>query len=177
MDWWRDNFWIILAVAIVLVSTSLGLILYCACRQLLRQGNGSPTWAGGGRGGLGCVSMHHCSYRAGRFIPGLYELNFGLSIMPLWASVSPSVRSTIDTLATMIPSLRSSSEFARTTAVLARGSWHPENIHKQLPGGFTLTLDNPQVGFHFAVHLPRHEILDPMVCFLETVSPPMTQGG
>ncbi|EFB18905.1 hypothetical protein PANDA_019176, partial [Ailuropoda melanoleuca] len=38
MDWWRDNFWIILAVAIVLVSTSLGLILYCACRQLLRQG-------------------------------------------------------------------------------------------------------------------------------------------
>ncbi|XP_044939129.1 SLP adapter and CSK-interacting membrane protein isoform X1 [Mustela putorius furo] len=38
MDWWRDNFWIILAVAIILVSSGLGLILYCACRQLLRQG-------------------------------------------------------------------------------------------------------------------------------------------
>ncbi|XP_077749223.1 SLP adapter and CSK-interacting membrane protein isoform X3 [Canis aureus] len=38
MDWWRDNFWIILAVAIIVVSTGLGLILYCACRQLLRQG-------------------------------------------------------------------------------------------------------------------------------------------
>lgn len=38
MDWWRDNFWIILAVAIILVSMGLGLILYCACRQLLGQG-------------------------------------------------------------------------------------------------------------------------------------------
>ncbi|XP_015997456.2 SLP adapter and CSK-interacting membrane protein [Rousettus aegyptiacus] len=38
MDWWRDNFWIILAVAIVIVSVVLGLILYCVCRQLLRQG-------------------------------------------------------------------------------------------------------------------------------------------
>ncbi|XP_030874753.1 SLP adapter and CSK-interacting membrane protein isoform X1 [Mirounga angustirostris] len=38
MDWWRDNFWIIIAVAIILVSSSLGLILYCVCRQLLGQG-------------------------------------------------------------------------------------------------------------------------------------------
>lgn len=38
MDWWRDNFWIILAVAIVIVSVVLGLILYCVCRRLLTQG-------------------------------------------------------------------------------------------------------------------------------------------
>ncbi|XP_077602978.1 SLP adapter and CSK-interacting membrane protein [Crocuta crocuta] len=38
MDWWRDNFLMILAVAIVIVSVGLGLILYCICRQLLRQG-------------------------------------------------------------------------------------------------------------------------------------------
>lgn len=46
MDWWRDNFWIVLAVAIILVSSGLGLILYCACRLLLRQGKGGRTWAG-----------------------------------------------------------------------------------------------------------------------------------
>ncbi|XP_039725631.1 SLP adapter and CSK-interacting membrane protein isoform X1 [Pteropus medius] len=39
MDWWRDNFWIILAVAIVIVSVVLGLILYCVCRRLLTQGS------------------------------------------------------------------------------------------------------------------------------------------
>ncbi|XP_042636430.1 SLP adapter and CSK-interacting membrane protein [Orycteropus afer afer] len=38
MDWWRDNFWIILAVAIIIVSTGLGLIMYCVCRWQLRQG-------------------------------------------------------------------------------------------------------------------------------------------
>ncbi|KAI5280903.1 Slp Adapter And Csk-Interacting Membrane Protein [Manis pentadactyla] len=38
MGWWRDNFWIILAVAIVVVSVGLGLILYCVCGCLLRQG-------------------------------------------------------------------------------------------------------------------------------------------
>ncbi|XP_016056408.1 PREDICTED: SLP adapter and CSK-interacting membrane protein [Miniopterus natalensis] len=38
MDWWRNNFWIILAVAIIIVSVVLGLILFCVCRQLLRQG-------------------------------------------------------------------------------------------------------------------------------------------
>lgn len=38
MDWWRDNFWIILAMAIIIVSVVLGLILFCICRHLLRQG-------------------------------------------------------------------------------------------------------------------------------------------
>ncbi|XP_021507329.1 SLP adapter and CSK-interacting membrane protein [Meriones unguiculatus] len=38
MSWWRDNFWIILAVAIIIVSLVLGLILYCVCRWQLRQG-------------------------------------------------------------------------------------------------------------------------------------------
>ncbi|XP_051023588.1 SLP adapter and CSK-interacting membrane protein [Acomys russatus] len=38
MSWWRDNFWIILAVAIIIVSLVLGLILYCLCRWQLRQG-------------------------------------------------------------------------------------------------------------------------------------------
>ncbi|XP_054431811.1 SLP adapter and CSK-interacting membrane protein isoform X2 [Pteronotus mesoamericanus] len=39
MNWWKDNFWIILAVAIIIVSVALGLILYCVCRRLFRQGN------------------------------------------------------------------------------------------------------------------------------------------
>ncbi|XP_036125519.1 SLP adapter and CSK-interacting membrane protein [Molossus molossus] len=38
MDWWRDKFWIILAAAIITVSVVLGLVLYCVCRRLLRQG-------------------------------------------------------------------------------------------------------------------------------------------
>uniref|UniRef100_F6SB48 SLP adaptor and CSK interacting membrane protein n=1 Tax=Callithrix jacchus TaxID=9483 RepID=F6SB48_CALJA len=38
MSWWRNNFWIILAVAIIIVSVGLGLILYCVCRWQLRQG-------------------------------------------------------------------------------------------------------------------------------------------
>ncbi|KAM5215304.1 SLP adapter and CSK-interacting membrane protein isoform 2-T2 [Hipposideros larvatus] len=38
MGWWKDNFWIILAVAMIVVSMVLGLILYCICRRLLRQG-------------------------------------------------------------------------------------------------------------------------------------------
>ncbi|KAL2765644.1 SLP adapter and CSK-interacting membrane protein isoform 1, partial [Daubentonia madagascariensis] len=37
MSWWRNNFWIILAVAIVVVSVGLGLILFCVCRWHLRQ--------------------------------------------------------------------------------------------------------------------------------------------
>ncbi|XP_008854194.1 SLP adapter and CSK-interacting membrane protein [Nannospalax galili] len=38
MSWWRNNFWIILAVAMIVVSLVLGLILYCVCRWQLRQG-------------------------------------------------------------------------------------------------------------------------------------------
>ncbi|KAM8814795.1 SLP adapter and CSK-interacting membrane protein isoform 1-T1 [Rhynchonycteris naso] len=38
MEWWRDNFWIILAVAITIVSVTMGFILYCVCRWLFRQG-------------------------------------------------------------------------------------------------------------------------------------------
>ncbi|KAL4665452.1 hypothetical protein H8959_020994, partial [Pygathrix nigripes] len=38
MSWWRNNFWIILAVAIIVVSVGLGLILYCVCKRQLRQG-------------------------------------------------------------------------------------------------------------------------------------------
>ncbi|XP_063574044.1 SLP adapter and CSK-interacting membrane protein isoform X2 [Pongo abelii] len=33
MSWWRNNFWIILAVAIIVVSVGLGLILYCVCKK------------------------------------------------------------------------------------------------------------------------------------------------
>lgn len=43
----------ILAVAIVIVSVGLGLILYCICRQLLRQGNGGLTRAVEGGEGWG----------------------------------------------------------------------------------------------------------------------------
>ncbi|KAL6039541.1 hypothetical protein STEG23_002348 [Scotinomys teguina] len=42
MSWWRDHFWIILAVAIIVVSLVLGLILYCVCRRQFRQGK---KWA------------------------------------------------------------------------------------------------------------------------------------
>lgn len=38
MSWWRDNFWILLAAAIIVVSLVLGLILYCVCRRQFRQG-------------------------------------------------------------------------------------------------------------------------------------------
>nr|XP_004666926.1 SLP adapter and CSK-interacting membrane protein [Jaculus jaculus] len=38
MSWWKNNFWIILAVAIITVSLVLGLILFCVCRWQLRQG-------------------------------------------------------------------------------------------------------------------------------------------
>uniref|UniRef100_A0A8C0DVP5 Uncharacterized protein n=1 Tax=Balaenoptera musculus TaxID=9771 RepID=A0A8C0DVP5_BALMU len=38
MDWWRDNFWIILAVAIIFVSVGLSIFLFCVCRHLFRQG-------------------------------------------------------------------------------------------------------------------------------------------
>jgi hypothetical protein len=71
MIWWRDNFWIILAGAMVVVSSVLGLILYCVCRWQLRQGNGHLTRVGGGRG----------SVRTKRLLLGLYGLNFGSSIM------------------------------------------------------------------------------------------------
>lgn len=62
MSWWRDNFWIILAVAIVVVSLVLGLILYCVCRRQFRQGNdGQITWAdGGGAGGVSAVELQIC---------------------------------------------------------------------------------------------------------------------
>ncbi|XP_037000153.2 SLP adapter and CSK-interacting membrane protein isoform X3 [Artibeus jamaicensis] len=39
MDWWKDNFWIILAVAIIIVSLVLGLIMCCVCRWLFRRGS------------------------------------------------------------------------------------------------------------------------------------------
>ncbi|XP_048222292.1 SLP adapter and CSK-interacting membrane protein [Perognathus longimembris pacificus] len=38
MTWWKDYFWIILAVAIIAVSLILGLILFFVCRWQLRQG-------------------------------------------------------------------------------------------------------------------------------------------
>nr|XP_019570680.1 PREDICTED: SLP adapter and CSK-interacting membrane protein isoform X1 [Rhinolophus sinicus] len=38
MGWWKANFWIILAVAMIVVSMILGLILYCVCRRLLTRG-------------------------------------------------------------------------------------------------------------------------------------------
>ncbi|MXQ96794.1 hypothetical protein E5288_WYG020988 [Bos mutus] len=38
MDWWKDHFWIILAVAIIFTSVSLGTILFCVCRCLFRPG-------------------------------------------------------------------------------------------------------------------------------------------
>uniref|UniRef100_A0A8C4M9F6 SLP adaptor and CSK interacting membrane protein n=1 Tax=Equus asinus asinus TaxID=83772 RepID=A0A8C4M9F6_EQUAS len=44
MDWWKRNFWIILAVTIIIVSTGLSIILYCVCRLLLRQGRGEEQW-------------------------------------------------------------------------------------------------------------------------------------
>ncbi|KAM6163730.1 SLP adapter and CSK-interacting membrane protein [Rhynchocyon petersi] len=37
MDWWRDNFWIMLATAITTVSAGLGFLLYCVCRWQLKQ--------------------------------------------------------------------------------------------------------------------------------------------
>uniref|UniRef100_A0A8C2SAE2 SLP adapter and CSK-interacting membrane protein n=1 Tax=Capra hircus TaxID=9925 RepID=A0A8C2SAE2_CAPHI len=39
MDWLKDHFWIILAVAIIFTSVSLGTILFFVCRCLFRQGN------------------------------------------------------------------------------------------------------------------------------------------
>lgn len=51
MGWWKANFWIILAVAMIVVSMILGLILFCVCRRLLRRGNGHLTRAGGGSRG------------------------------------------------------------------------------------------------------------------------------
>ncbi|XP_012634816.1 SLP adapter and CSK-interacting membrane protein isoform X1 [Microcebus murinus] len=38
MSWWETNFWIILAVAMIIVSVGLGLILFCVCRWHFRQG-------------------------------------------------------------------------------------------------------------------------------------------
>lgn len=65
MDWWRDKFWIILAAAIITVSVVLGLILYCVCRRLLRQGNSHLTWAGAGVliSALGLLSSKKISSR------------------------------------------------------------------------------------------------------------------
>ncbi|XP_065754124.1 SLP adapter and CSK-interacting membrane protein [Phocoena phocoena] len=33
MDWWRDNFWIILAVAIIFVCVGLSIFLFCVCKK------------------------------------------------------------------------------------------------------------------------------------------------
>ncbi|XP_020861432.1 SLP adapter and CSK-interacting membrane protein [Phascolarctos cinereus] len=38
MNWWLQNFWILLAGTIILVSVTLALVMYCICRRLLRQG-------------------------------------------------------------------------------------------------------------------------------------------
>uniref|UniRef100_A0A4X2JTW0 SLP adaptor and CSK interacting membrane protein n=1 Tax=Vombatus ursinus TaxID=29139 RepID=A0A4X2JTW0_VOMUR len=38
MNWWLENFWILLAGTIILVSVTLALVMYCICRRLLRQG-------------------------------------------------------------------------------------------------------------------------------------------
>ncbi|XP_035889090.1 SLP adapter and CSK-interacting membrane protein isoform X2 [Phyllostomus discolor] len=38
MDWWKDHFWIILAVAIITVSLVVGLIMCCVYRWLFRRG-------------------------------------------------------------------------------------------------------------------------------------------
>ncbi|XP_068945263.1 SLP adapter and CSK-interacting membrane protein [Petaurus breviceps papuanus] len=38
MNWWLENFWILLAGAIILVSGTLALVMYCICKRLLRQG-------------------------------------------------------------------------------------------------------------------------------------------
>ncbi|EHB13545.1 hypothetical protein GW7_04602, partial [Heterocephalus glaber] len=38
MSWWRNYFWIILAVAIVVVSLVLGFLLYCVYRWQFKQG-------------------------------------------------------------------------------------------------------------------------------------------
>ncbi|XP_023586890.1 SLP adapter and CSK-interacting membrane protein isoform X1 [Trichechus manatus latirostris] len=43
MPWWKDKFWIFLAGAIIVTSVSLGLILYCVCRRLFRQGKKLKT--------------------------------------------------------------------------------------------------------------------------------------
>ncbi|XP_075415703.1 SLP adapter and CSK-interacting membrane protein [Tenrec ecaudatus] len=33
MDWWKDHFWLLLAVTIIIVSMGLGLILFCICKK------------------------------------------------------------------------------------------------------------------------------------------------
>uniref|UniRef100_A0A7N4NPG3 SLP adaptor and CSK interacting membrane protein n=1 Tax=Sarcophilus harrisii TaxID=9305 RepID=A0A7N4NPG3_SARHA len=38
MDWRLENFWILLAGMIILVSGTLALVMYCICKRLLRQG-------------------------------------------------------------------------------------------------------------------------------------------
>ena len=81
MDWWKDNFWIILAVAIIFTSMSLGTILFCVCRCLFRQGNDPPPWAGGGRGGTRWLSGHWGFFRTQRLVLGLHGLDSGFSIL------------------------------------------------------------------------------------------------
>ncbi|XP_074045614.1 SLP adapter and CSK-interacting membrane protein [Macrotis lagotis] len=41
MNWWLENFWILLAGMIILISGIFALIMYCICKRLLRQGK---TW-------------------------------------------------------------------------------------------------------------------------------------
>ncbi|XP_036622166.1 SLP adapter and CSK-interacting membrane protein [Trichosurus vulpecula] len=38
MNWWLENFWILLAVTIILVSGTLALVMYCICKRLLKEG-------------------------------------------------------------------------------------------------------------------------------------------
>ena len=104
MDWWKDHFWIILAVAIIFTSVSLGTILFCVCRCLFRQGNDPLPWAGGGRGAKRWFWGHWGFFRAKRLVLGFHGLNSGFSIMHsgsspssatnmcLWASISPSAQ-------------------------------------------------------------------------------------
>ncbi|XP_037349125.2 SLP adapter and CSK-interacting membrane protein [Talpa occidentalis] len=37
MQWLRKNFWVSIAVTIIIVSVGLGLLLFCICRWLLRR--------------------------------------------------------------------------------------------------------------------------------------------
>lgn len=70
MDWWRDNFWLILAVAIIFVSAGLGIILFCVCRRLLRQGmtvsRGQVEGGGSGYQRIQAPLGHKASFWAGR---------------------------------------------------------------------------------------------------------------
>ncbi|XP_038615749.1 SLP adapter and CSK-interacting membrane protein [Tachyglossus aculeatus] len=42
MSWWRENFWLLMAVAIVVVSLTIGLLMYCICKKQLARGESWP---------------------------------------------------------------------------------------------------------------------------------------